>query len=91
VGLGSSTVISRIENGHRPPQLAAAIACELIFGMSLTDMFAVSHADLAPAVLERARILYDDLQGVPGKETKVKLDFLEGVLARLEGNAADPT
>jgi len=86
-GLGSSAVVSRIENARRTPHLQAAFACELIFGMPLTDIFAVPHSEVAQGVLERARILYDDLQGNPSSETNSKLDFLEALLARLEASA----
>lgn len=88
-GFGSSAVVSRIENGHRIPELSSAQACELIFGLPLTDIFCAPNVDAAKGVLERARLLYDELQGQPGPENKLKLDFLEGLLARLEGTTTD--
>ena len=88
IGVGSTAGISRIEDDKRIPDLPAAFACELLFCVPITDIFAVRLADAQQGVSERARVLYDDLQGGQASETKLKLDFLEEVLARLDGMAA---
>jgi hypothetical protein len=42
------------------------------------------------AVRRRANDLYEELQGDSSKATRAKLDFLEGVLARLDGGEECP-
>lgn len=46
---------------------------------------AVSRPDVGVgAVLQRANELYEELQGIPSKVTRLKLDFLEQLLRRVE-------
>lgn len=88
IGANSSAVISRIEDDKRLPKLAAAVACELIFCVPLSDIFATHRSEIERGLIERAYVLYDELQGHPASSTKLKLDFLEGILARLDQKAA---
>jgi hypothetical protein len=86
IGAKSGTVISRIEGVRRPPTLAAIFACAIIFGKSPSELFPGLLSQIHDDVLRRVRDLYDELQGNPSKETRIKLDFLETVLARLGDN-----
>lgn len=90
IGAGSGAVVSRIEDHKRTPSLAAALGCELLFGIPLSELFSGSLANVGPGVLERAYVLYDELQGNPSQETRLKLDFLESVFARLEKKGQTP-
>lgn len=87
VGSGSGAFVSRIEDQKRTPSLAVAFACGLVFGTPLTELFAALLSEVEEGVLERAYILYDDLQGNASKETRLKLDFLETIFARLDKDA----
>jgi DNA-binding XRE family transcriptional regulator len=87
VGAKSGTVVSRIEGLKRPPSLPVTVACALVFGIALPDLFPHLHSQIHDDVLRRVSELYDELQGNPSKETRIKLDLLETVLTRLEGNS----
>jgi DNA-binding XRE family transcriptional regulator len=83
VGAKSGAVVSRIEGLKRSPSLPVTVACALVFCTALPDLFPHLHAEIRADVLSRVSELYDDLQGNPSKETRIKLDFLETVLTRL--------
>ena len=84
VGVKSATAISRIESSKRIPSLAATFAYALIFGSGPIDLFPAYVAEIQDAVRSRVNELYEELQGDSSQGTRVKLDFLETVLARLE-------
>jgi hypothetical protein len=63
------------------------LACALVFGTAPLELFPDLHSQIHDDVLRRVGELYDQLQGSPAKETRIKLDFLETVLARLEGHS----
>jgi DNA-binding XRE family transcriptional regulator len=87
VGAKSGAVVSRIEGLKRPPSLPVTLACALVFGTAPLELFPDLHSQIHNDVLRRVNELYDELQGNPSKETRIKLDFLETVLARLEGHS----
>ena len=64
------------------------VAFELLFGVQQIDIFPELISEIELGVLDRARILYDDLQGDPSDTTRLKLDFLETVFARLDRKAS---
>ena len=84
--LGSKTgeVVSRIEALKQTPTLTAALSCAVIFNTAPVKLFPGLLSDTEQSVLARARELYDELQGKPSKGNRIKLDFLEALLARLE-------
>jgi len=86
LGAKSGAVVSRIEGLKRPPSLPVTLACALVFGAAPAELFPDLHSHIHDAVLRRVGELYDQLQGDPSKskKTRIKLDFLETVLARLE-------
>jgi transcriptional regulator with XRE-family HTH domain len=88
IGTKSGTVISRVEGSKRIPSFSAAFACAVIFGVAPLDLFPDALFQLQQAVLQRANTLYEVLQGDPAKTTRVKLDFLEVLIARLEEDTA---
>jgi DNA-binding XRE family transcriptional regulator len=87
VGAKSGTVVSRIEGMKRPPSLSVTLACALVFGTAPVELFPDLHSQIHDDVMRRVGELYDELQGNPAKDTRIKLDFLETVLARLEGHS----
>ena len=84
VGVKNATAISKIESLKRIPTFAVAFAYALIFGMGPIEVFPGHISEIQEAVRSRASDLYEELQGDPRVETRVKLDFLETVIARLE-------
>src|SRR6266436_2236799 len=84
IGIKSGSVISRIEGLNKAPRLAWAVACAVLFDTRAFELFPGLFSEVYENVLHRATDLYEELQGNPSKTTRVKLDFLETVLARLE-------
>src|SRR5262245_51934570 len=88
VGVKSGTVISRVEGLKRKPSLSAVLALAAIFSAGPLELFPGAYDEIRRELRERATILYEELQGNPSKTTRVKLDFLEALLARLEENSS---
>ena len=84
IGIKSGSVISRIEELNKAPRLAWAVALAVLFDTRALELFPGLFSQVHEDVLLRATELYEELQGNPSKTTRAKLDFLEGVLARLE-------
>ena len=90
IGIKNGTVISRIEGLKQAPRLSWAVACAVLFDKRALELFPGLFAEVHEDVLRRATELYEELQGNPSKTTRVKLDFLETVLARLENKRRAP-
>jgi DNA-binding XRE family transcriptional regulator len=84
IGVKNGTVISRIEGLKKAPRLEWAVACAVLFDTRALELFPGLFSEVHEDLLRRATELYEELQGNPSKTTRVKLDFLETVLARLE-------
>ena len=84
IGVKNGTVISRIEGLEKAPRLKWAVACAVLFDTRALELFPGLFSEVYEDVLHRATELYEELQGNPSKTTRLKLDFLESVLARLE-------
>src|SRR3977135_1365916 len=81
--------VSRIERFKQVPNLLAMHACSLLFGVQAGDLFPHPLGQVHQTLKSRTIELYEQLQGNPSKETRIKLDFLEGVLARLDREGPD--
>jgi DNA-binding XRE family transcriptional regulator len=88
LGFKTGKTISRIEALKQAPTLSAALSCAVIFNAPPVKVFPGLLSDAEQSVLTRARELYDELQGKPSKGNRIKLDFLEALLARLEARSA---
>ena len=84
LGFKTGKKVSRIEALKQTPTLTAALSCAVIFNTAPVKLFPGLLSDAEQSVLARARELYDELQGEPSKATRIKLDFLEALLTRLE-------
>lgn len=89
IGIKSRTAVSRIEGAKRRPSLNAVFICMMIFDMPALDLFPGLMSELHDAILTRATELYEELQGDPSKATRLKLDFLEHLLERVEAKPAE--
>lgn len=56
----------------------------LIFNMPALELFPGLMSELRSSIRARANELYEELQGDPSKATRLKLDFLERLLERIE-------
>src|SRR5215471_16021184 len=86
IGCKTGKSISRIEALKQTPTLNAALSCATIFNTPPVKLFPGALYESEERVLDRANELYLQLQGDPSKITRVKLDFLEVLIARLERN-----
>jgi transcriptional regulator with XRE-family HTH domain len=84
IGAKAGTTISRIERLKQAPSLERARALALVFGIRAAELFPGYFSEIHEALRVRTNELYEELQGNPSKTTKMKLDFLEDVLARLD-------
>ncbi|MCD9296222.1 helix-turn-helix transcriptional regulator [Bradyrhizobium diazoefficiens] len=91
IGVKSRTAVSRIEGSKRRPSLDAVFLCMLIFNMPALELFPGLISELRASILSRASELYEELQGDPSKATRIKLDFLERLLARVERHRIQPS
>lgn len=89
IGIKSRTAISRIEGSKRRPSLNAVFICMLIFNMPALELFPGLMSELRTSILSRASELYEELQGDPSKATRLKLDFLERLLKRVETKSTE--
>ena len=88
LGIKTGKAVSRIEGLKQAPTFNAALSCALIFNTAPVKLFPGLLSDAERSVVARARQLYDELQGEPSKATRIKLDVLEALLARLEMRGA---
>jgi transcriptional regulator with XRE-family HTH domain len=89
MGVKSRTVISRIEASKRRPSLSAIFICALVFDTPPSELFPGLISEFHESVHGRANELYEELQGNPSKTTRIKLDFLEQLLARSDTKRID--
>ena len=90
IGAKDRAVISRIEGLKRTPSLIGTFGFAFLFDTAPSELFPGLFSEVQEGVLRRASDLYEELQGNSSKTTRVKLDFLESVLARSE-NKHTPT
>lgn len=83
IGLSSSTTVSRIERSERKPSAATLIACGVVFGLAVPDLFPTLHAGIEEAVLAKAKELYERLEEKNDKQSELKRKLLEDILARV--------
>jgi len=57
LGCRSGAKVSRYERFQREPTLRTAIACEVLFGVSIRELFAGVYEEIERAVERRARTL----------------------------------
>src|SRR5689334_14117175 len=88
--LVGGAAVSRIERFKQKPNLLAMHACSLLFGVQAADLFPHPLAKVREELKHRTNELYERLQGNGSKINRIKLDFLEGVLARLDRERSDP-
>ncbi|WP_143035326.1 helix-turn-helix transcriptional regulator [Bradyrhizobium sp. Rc2d] len=91
IGIKSRTAISRIEGLKRKPSLNAALICTMIFDIPALELFPGLLSELRQAILARANELYDELQGDSSKAARLKLDFLEQLMERVNAKHSAST
>lgn len=76
--------IALIEAGDRLPTLEGAFALQVIFGVELAKLFPDYFEGVEDAVMRRASLLHESLDGRSDERSKAKLALLEAMAARHE-------
>lgn len=84
VGCASSAQISRYERLKRVPTLHVLVAYTIIFERCGYDLYPEIFHDVEAQIKDRARDLYDELQGTATLRNNAKLDALETLLDRID-------
>ena len=84
LGWDRPDVISRIEKKQRPPTLALAMACFILFGTSAPQLFPDMSASIEALVMARVWEMYETIQGDPSRRTKKKIELLEAAIERAD-------
>jgi DNA-binding XRE family transcriptional regulator len=88
VGLKSRSVLSEFESSGKLPTLITALAIYCVFDTPVAELFPSLYQEIEDGVLARAYDLYERLQGDPSRATRIKLDFLEELIERVEKRRA---
>jgi DNA-binding XRE family transcriptional regulator len=83
----SHTRISRIEIGRSAPNLAVALALQVLFRQEPRQMFPGLYEAVEEEVMLRAKSFLDDLEGRTDKRSEAKRELLEA-LARADDSEA---
>jgi len=84
LGYDAESFISRLERDERAITLAAASACQALFGVELRELFTAVAEGQQETLVVRMQELSDRLQqSEPTQRTELKLDLLQEALARL--------
>jgi transcriptional regulator with XRE-family HTH domain len=84
LGYEAESFVSRLERDERAITLAAASACQALFGVELRELFPVPMDGLQESLVARMQELSDRLQqSEPTQKTVSKLELLQEALARL--------
>lgn len=83
LGLSSSSAVSRIERSKRTPSAAALIACSIVFGLSVPELFPLLQQEIEEAVLGMAKELYEGLDAKNDKQWELKRKLFNEILARV--------
>lgn len=84
LGWDRPEVISRIEKKQRPPSLRLAIACFILFGTQVDELFPDIFTAIDATVMSRVQEMYETVQGDPSRKTKKKIDLFENAIERAE-------
>lgn len=89
IGCRDRTHVSHLEHGARSPTLATALACELLFGVSVARLFPQVRMPVAVRLLRRVRTLYAELQKSESMRAKRVREILEACERRAKINSKE--
>ena len=86
VGGKSEACVSRLERLTRKPDIETAFACQVLFDVSVHEVFPGIYASVEQAVIDRARLLVVSLENDgPSPYRDHKLKTLGAILSRPSG------
>lgn len=83
LGLASRSAVSRIERAERVPTTATLIACGIVFGLAMPELFPSLHGDVEGAVKDAVVLLNEELTDLDDKVSKRKRALLLQILERI--------
>ena len=84
LGWSRPDVISRVEQKQRPPSLTLVIACFILFGTQVDELFPDIFDAIDALVMSRVQEMYETMQGDPSRKTKKKIELFESAIERAE-------
>ena len=84
VGLSTQQAFSELESGAKRPGLDVAIACALVLGVPLTELFPDLASHIEEAMLSRASVLYEELANARARRQAAA--YLAALIERLANN-----
>jgi transcriptional regulator with XRE-family HTH domain len=91
IGIKSLAHVSRIERGIRTPTIEIAIACEILSGQSMRDLFPDTYQAIERETLIRAQRLLDKVEISSTQSSQRKRQWVGEMLERVRGGRKQPT
>ena len=82
LGIKTGGQISRYECRNCVPYLRTALACEVIFGVPVRTLFRGMYETIEEQIIERAYLLYQELEHHTDPDGLKNLELLKEMLAR---------
>ena len=76
----TGSAMSRFENLSRHPTIELLIGAEVIFGQTAKDVFPAIYRDIERDIVERARVLRDDLKAKTDPASRKKFRLLNDLI-----------
>lgn len=83
IGFASRSAVSRMERAKRPPATETIIACGIIFGLDIPELFPSLHEEIEQEVLASAVALNKKLARLSDSAALRKRKLLEEILERI--------
>lgn len=80
----TGSAMSRFENLSRHPTIELLIGAEVIFGQTAKDVFPALYHDIERDIVERARVLRDDLKSKTDPASNKKFRLLNELIKRAD-------
>ncbi len=82
LGLKDRSSVSWLELERRDPTLDIALGCEVLFDISVKELFPKTYGKIQDALMRRAYVLDEQLKREASPESDLKRKLLKEVLAR---------
>lgn len=90
IGKRSHSAISRYELDGTPPPLDVLLAYQVVFNLGLRELFPARYRDVEDAVIGRAAVLWEELEGRTDHGASRKRDLMLEMIARAEASHPAP-
>lgn len=84
----SRSVVSRCENGDREPTLSIALGCEVIFGLTPSEIFGGLYAEIEERVMTQGALLDAKVRAKHDEASTLKRKLLTSMMERASSRVA---